>query len=315
MADGKTICTVCNYIFDEKIGAPGTRAGQKFEELPEQWRCPDCGADQAMFQPCSCVSVSENEHSDSVYSDRTNRAFLINQTLGSIVTELPEFACIFEQYGLDYCCGGKKLLEQACNEKGISVNQLLAKLNEYQIEAEQNKQLEIEPDWTKTTLRALTEHLITRYHERLRIELPRLSELTKKVARVHRVNHPEMVEVSRIFHLFREQLEQHMQKEELILFPAITSIESGRTTYFGCGGSVDHPIEMMTKEHDDAGEALSMMSKLTNDYTPPEDACNTFKILLHSLAALELEMHQHVHKENNILFPRALKLAGAAVCR
>src|SRR5262249_49565704 len=147
----------------------------------------------------------------------------------------------------------------------------------------------------------------------LREELPRLSQLAEKVARVHGENHPEMTELVDVFKPFREQLELHMQKEELILFPGIAGIEAGGAPRaFGCGGGVEHPIEVMTQEHDDAGEALAKMRRLTNDYTPPADACNTFKVLLHSLANLELDMQQHVHKENNILFPRTLDLAQSA---
>jgi regulator of cell morphogenesis and NO signaling len=141
-------------------------------------------------------------------------------------------------------------------------------------------------------------------------------QLAQKVAKVHGDNHPEMVKLAGIFEHFKMQLELHMQKEEMILFPAIACMESGTPgPAFGCGG-IENPIYVMTQEHEDAGDALSEMSRLTNGYTPPEDACNSFKVLLFSLARLASEMHQHVHKENYILFPRAIALrqpvAGAS---
>jgi len=314
MTNGKSICTVCNYIYEESAEQfqSEEKSFGRFEELPSDWRCPDCGADKEMFQPCSCVALKTADYSGIEKPETEDPNNLIGRTLGQIVTDFPQFACVFEQYGLDYCCGGQKLLEQACDEKGVSVNQLLAKLTQSQA----GTVAAAEPDWTQTTLKALIEHIISRYHQRLQADLPRLTDLVEKVARVHGRNHPEMIEVAQIFKSLREELEQHMQKEELILFPGILGIESGKNARFGCGGSVDHPIEMMMREHEDAGEALAQLSKLTNNYTPPADACNTFKILLHALATLELEMHQHVHKENNILFPRTLKLvATMPVCR
>jgi regulator of cell morphogenesis and NO signaling len=116
-----------------------------------------------------------------------------------------------------------------------------------------------------------------------------------------------MVKVNEIFQTFKTQLELHMDKEEMVLFPGIVATEAtGSAQIFGCGGGIEHPIEVMNKEHDDAGGALCAMRILTNDYAPPADACTTYKVLLFSLAQLESQMHQHVHKENNILFPRAL---------
>lgn len=319
MANGKTICTVCNYIFDEELGEPRQQiaAGVRFEELADEWSCPECGSGKDMFQPCSCVSLSIYEHTcinkngDTGSASEQPKDGLAAQSVGQIVTENPNLACVFEQYGIDYCCGGKKTLQDACLEKGVSINLLLERLKHVQVEGRSR----YEPDWTSTSLRTLVEHLVSRYHEPLRTELPRISELAAKVARVHGARHPEMVRVAEVFETFREQLEQHMQKEELILFPGIAAMEAGKARSFGCGGSVDHPIEMMTREHDDAGDALAELSRLTHQYTPPEDACTTFKILLHSLATLELEMHQHVHKENNILFPRAIDMSQAAACR
>jgi regulator of cell morphogenesis and NO signaling len=194
-------------------------------------------------------------------------------------------------------------------QKSVNIDEVIEKLSA--LDAKQ-KQSATETDWRKTSLKELVDHIVSCYHRPLQSQLPRLSQLVEKVARVHGEKHPEMIEIAGIFKPFREQLELHMQKEELILFPGISGIEAGGSPRaFGCGGGIDHPIEVMTNEHDDAGEALSKMRRLTNDFTAPADACNTFKVLLHELAKLELEMHEHVHKENNILFPRTLEFVGA----
>ena len=297
MTNGKTICTVCNYIFDETIGESRQAIPDRvhFEDLPDTWRCPGCGSPKEMFQPCSCANFLERD------------IHFISQStpVGELVTEHPLRACVLEQYGIDYCCGGNKTLEQACMQKGVPVTEVLEKLL-----ASDSKNVSLdESDWTKTKLKELIDHIVTSYHNPLRQELPRIAHLAEKVAKVHGGNHPEMIEVLNVFNTFREQLELHMQKEEAILFLGIVSIEAGAgIRSFGCGGSIEHPIEVMTQEHDEAGTALCTIRKLTNNFTAPPDACNTFKVLLYSLAQLESEMHQHVHKENNLLFPRAIAL-------
>lgn len=311
MSTQKTICTVCNYIYDEALGDSSQQVPPaiKFEHLPEQWNCPECNSGKDMFQPCSCVSLSVYEqtcvahHADLRSKAETNA---INKTssVGQLVAQRPMLACVLEQYGIDYCCGGKISLEEACRKKGLNVAELMEKLI-----AADSKPQSTERDWTIASLKDLINHIINTYHQPLRQELTRVAPLAEKVARVHGDNHPEMVELLHIFNRFKAQLELHMQKEEMVLFPGIASIEaSGTPQIFGCGGGIEHPIEVMSQEHDDAGEAMCTMRRLANDYIPPEDACNSFKVLLSSLAQIESEMHQHVHKENNILFPRALAL-------
>lgn len=314
MSNGKTICTVCNYIYDEAIGepSPGVKPVLKFADLPDEWHCPDCGAAKDMFQPCSCVSlpVCEPARARSSLAELLPGNSLAALPVGRLVAEHPEWACVFEQYNLDYCCNGKNSLQEACRNKGVSLDAVLEKLSVI----DKNKLPADAQDWMKTSLRELIDHIVVCYHQPLGEELPRLGRLIEKVVRAHGDKHPKLLELADIFKLFREQLELHMQKEELILFPGISGIEAGGPPrVFGCGGGVEHPIEIMMQEHDDAGESLAKMRHLTNDYIPPADACETFKVLLHSLAKLELDMHQHVHKENNILFPRALELATSAV--
>lgn len=322
MKIGKTICTVCNYIYDEALGEPRQEIPSelKFDDLPDEWRCPECGSAKEMFQPCSCVSlpiyeqtcVVHREEQNALVSKDASRTVSKTTQVGQLVADRPARACILEAHGIDYCCGGKATLEEACRKKGIRVEDVLEKLF-----AADQKEVPNELDWTTAKLKDLIDHIVTGYHKPLRQELERVSHLVEKVARVHGDNHPEMVQVKDVFNRFRAQLELHMQKEEMVLFPGIVSMEAtGSPQIFGCGGGIEHPIDVMSQEHDEAGEALCAMRQLTNNYTPPEDACSSFKVLLYSLLQIESEMHQHVHKENNILFPRALALQKpAASCR
>jgi regulator of cell morphogenesis and NO signaling len=321
MSNAKTICTVCNYIYDEALGEPTQKIppSLKFNDLSDQWKCPECESGKEMFQPCSCVSLPIYDQTcvahrkDSIASGASvvevAPALSKTTSVGQLVAQRPSRACVLEQLGIDYCCGGKATLEDACQKKGLNVEEVMQKLVAADLKGNQSN----EKDWTKADLKDLVDHIVTTYHQPLRQELARVTQLATKVARVHGDNHPEMIEVLNVFNQFKAQLELHMQKEEMILFPGITAMEAtGTPQIFGCGGGIDHPIEMMTQEHDDAGAALSAMRRLTNDYTPPDDACGTFKVLLYSLAQIESEMHQHVHKENNILFPRALGLRQMA---
>ncbi len=306
MSNGKTICTVCNYIYDESKGKSDTKQRLKFEDLSDEWKCPECGSTKDMFQPCSCVSFPSHGQNCAVKTEKKN-VIDGSMTVGQIVAEHPSVACLLEQYGIDYCCGGKGKLDEACRKKGVKVEYLLEKFRAVIAKEGQSH----EPDWTQSSLQKLIEHIVESYHEPLRQELVRVIELADKVARVHGENHPEMIKVKEVLADLRTQLELHMQKEEMILFPAIVRIEAGGDPQFvGCGGGIEQPIDVMTQEHEVAGDALGTMRQLTHEYTPPSDACNTFKVLLHSLAKFEAQMHEHVHKENNILFPRALLLRG-----
>ena len=323
MSNAKTICTVCNYIYDEALGEPrqDIPPSLSFEDLSDEWRCPMCASDKDMFQPCSCVSLTPYEQTCVVHSgadanavhvqvNNSQRTLSKAMSVGQLVAQRPSRACVMEQYGIDYCCGGKTTLEDACRTRGLKVEEVMEQL----IAADSKGMQSDAPNWNTASLKNLIDHIISTYHQPLREELSRVAKLAEKVARVHGDNHPEMIEVLNIFNRFKAQLELHMQKEEMVLFPGIASMEAtGSPQIFGCGGGIEHPIEVMNQEHDDAGEALGAMRRLTHDYTAPDDACGSFKVLLYSLAQLESEMHQHVHKENNILFPRALELSKPIV--
>ncbi|HEY9793301.1 MAG TPA: iron-sulfur cluster repair di-iron protein [Candidatus Obscuribacterales bacterium] len=311
MANGKTICTLCNYVYDEKLGEPRQNilSAVSFEDLAEDWRCPECNSAKDMFQPCSCVSLPLYKQTCvahlAVTSEKQNTGIDPKTSVGQLVAERSGRACVLEAHGIDYCCGGKFSLEEACRQRGVSLDEVMNQL----AQADQLKSDVDSIDWRTANLRDLIEHIVSRYHEPLKRELPRIAALADKVARVHGARHPEMIEVRNVFVRFKTQLELHMQKEEAVLFPFIERMASEDVMpTLVCGSGVEHPIAVMTQEHDEAGEALGSMRQLTRDFAAPADACNSFKALLADLAEIESEMHQHVHRENSILFPRALAL-------
>jgi regulator of cell morphogenesis and NO signaling len=218
-------------------------------------------------------------------------------TVGQAVAERPAAARIFERLGLDYCCGGKEPLDQACAARGLNVEKVLQ-----EVDAAGNAAPGGERDWLHASLTELSDHIVATHHAFLRRELPRLAALAAKVAQVHGPNRPELPTVARIFDGLRAELEQHMLKDQAQARPA-----------FHCG-SVANPIAVMEREHEGAGDALHRIRELTENYTPPECACASYRALLAGLAELENDLHQHIHKENNILFPRAIareaELAG-----
>lgn len=232
----------------------------------------------------------------------------IQTTVGDLVTQRPSRSRAFEKLGIDYCCGGKKPLADVCAAKGIDAHTVLSVL----LAAEEEAPTE-QRTWSTATLTELADHIEQTHHAYLKRELPRLKTLVRKVAAVHGEHYPWMLEIDGIFAGFAAELASHMMKEEQMLFPLIRSLESGDPAPHAdrCGPGIANPIRVMEHEHDDAGEALARMRELSAGFTPPPDACNTFRAMLDGLAELEADMHRHVHKENSILFPRALAMEGA----
>lgn len=227
---------------------------------------------------------------------------LIQTTVGRLVVDRPERARIFERFGIDYCCGGKRPLEQTCREKGVRLEDVLEA-----IEIQDRTERTPARDWSQAGLAELVEHIVGKHHEYLRQELPRLERLIEKVAGAHGDRRPALRTLRDVFHQFRAELEAHMFKEEQILFPMCRQLESADSLpQFRCG-TVFNPIRVMFEEHDDAGAALLEMYTLTDGYTPPRDACNTYRAMLSGLAELQRDLHEHVHLENNILFPKSLE--------
>jgi regulator of cell morphogenesis and NO signaling len=231
----------------------------------------------------------------------------IRTAVGQLVADRPSRSRVFQQLGIDFCCGGKKPLDEACRAKGLDPQTVIRTL----LASEQAEPADF-VDAARLTLTELCNHIEQSHHAYLRRELPRLHEMITKVAAVHGERYAWMREVLAVFEPFTRELAAHMMKEEQVLFPMIRTMESGESHVAGhCGGTIANPVRMMEHEHDDAGEALRRMNELTHTYTPPADACNTFRAALDGLRELEADMHQHVHKENNVLFPAALELEAA----
>lgn len=226
-----------------------------------------------------------------------------NATVGELVVEKPARARVFEKYGIDFCCGGKQRLADACTARGIDPRRIVAELT-----APGEWTATAQPDWSAARLSDLADHIINTHHSYLRAEMPRIAALLEKVVNAHGQRHPELAECRAVYAGLRQELTSHMLKEEQVLFPMIRALEvATEPVAFHCG-SVENPIRVMEHEHDDAGKALAQLRALTDGYTPPADACNTYRVVLDALETLERDMHLHVHKENNILFPRAARL-------
>lgn len=225
------------------------------------------------------------------------------QTVGELVRENPARSRVFESFSIDYCCGGKVPLESACRKKGLDPQRIVEALEIADSNSPPNG-----ADPSDMGLAELADHIEATHHAYLRDELPRLDFITRKVAGAHGDREPRLHQIQEVFLACREELEAHMLKEERVLFPMIRELDGSQgPVSFHCG-SLANPIRMMEHEHDNAGHALQQLRSLTDGYTPPDWACNTYRAMLDGLATFEQDMHQHVHKENNILFPRALSL-------
>ncbi len=218
----------------------------------------------------------------------------IESTVGQIATEYPLATRVFARHNIDYCCGGGSSLGEVCNQNGLETDAILT-----EIQNEIKTQESTDNQWDKEPLTDLIDHILATYHRPLDEEMPRLEFMVRKVYNVHGDKNPEMFsELRQVYLALISELKTHMMKEEQILFPMIKR---------GDGGMANGPINVMLQEHDSAGNALKRIRELTNNYQVPEEACNTWRALWYGLEALEESLHQHIHLENNILFPRALK--------
>ena len=225
--------------------------------------------------------------------------------VSDVARENPATLRVFERLGIDYCCGGKVPLKEAIAAKGLQAETILAEL---QCEEAPGQQAVFARNWATASLTDLCDHIQQTHHERLKQDLPRLEFLTAKVATRHGQHRPELVQIHRLVVGLRAELESHMAKEEQVLFPFCRGLDTAEALPPSHCGTVRNPIEVMVREHEDAGEALAQLRELTNGYTPPPDACNTFRAMYDALHELERDMHEHVHKENNILFPKAIRV-------
>jgi len=209
-----------------------------------------------------------------------------SSTLAEWVATHPKIAQVMEAHRLDYCCGGNRSLQAACAERGLSAETVESEL--------------------RSTIHAT--RLERSHHTYLRQSLPRLKRLLEMVVAAHGARHPGLQDVFAIFSSLTEELGPHLMKEEQILFPAIRRLEQEQAPPHFAFGTVQNPIHVMEHEHDAVGQLLHQLDSLTGSYTPPPDACESWRQLLLGLKNLELDLHQHIHKENNLLFPAAAKL-------
>jgi regulator of cell morphogenesis and NO signaling len=228
-------------------------------------------------------------------------------TIGHVVARNFRTAQVFENYGLDFCCGGKKTIADACSENGINPDELIKEIEDVS-ENGNNEEMRFY-NWEADTL---TDYIISTHHTYLIRALPNIFAHAGKVAEVHGKNHPETIQVVRVFSDIKEELEVHMQKEEKMLFPYIKRIaEANRNnceTHYPPFGTIANPIRVMEMEHQNAGGLMEEINKLTDNYNPPADACTTYKVLYEELKEFENDLHVHIHLENNILFPKAIEL-------
>jgi regulator of cell morphogenesis and NO signaling len=224
--------------------------------------------------------------------------------IGQIVAEHPSSARLFERLGVDYCCGGDRSLRTACAREGLDADTVIRMLeSDVDLDAD-DRAAGTDTDWTTAPLGTLIDHIEETHHAYLRRELPRLEALLEKVAHVHGTDAPWIVSVKEVFDELKPSMEAHIEKEEKIVFPFIRACVEDASTPAPDALDGD-PIVLMEEEHDETGAALKRMRTLSHDFALPEGGCNSFRALLDGLEALETDTHQHVHKENSILFPRA----------
>ncbi len=215
--------------------------------------------------------------------------------VGQIAASHPLATRVFARHGIDFCCGGGKPIHDACHARGLDTERILEEIRGELAEVGDDRER-----WNDADLNDLIDHILTAYHRPLEEELPRLDAMARKVVRVHGAREPEALpELLSTFLALKAELEQHMWKEETILFPMIRQ---------GQGSLAVGPISAMEEEHSSAGDALKRLRELTSGYQAPADACTTWRALWHGLGALEGALHEHIHLENNILFPRALAM-------
>ena len=225
---------------------------------------------------------------------------LLDKTLSQIVTENYQAAYVFEKYGLDFCCKGKRPLKDACLEKKVNADALLNELNIALSTKTEGGQ------FNNMSLTELAEYIVRVHHNYVKQNAPQIFAYVTKVATKHGDRFPYMVEVYRLFAAVQEEMMQHMMKEEQVLFPRIKQLEFFEKPQHG----IDYlkaPIEVMEHEHDHAGSLMQQIRKLTTNYTAPDDACTTHRLTIAALKGFEEDLHQHVHLENNILFPKAME--------
>ncbi|MCR4030318.1 MULTISPECIES: iron-sulfur cluster repair di-iron protein [Flavobacterium] len=232
---------------------------------------------------------------------------LKNKTIGSFVAEDFRTAAVFSKYRIDFCCKGNRTVTEVCEKQNIDADTLLENVLQV-VQSENNGSIDFN-SWPLDLLADYIEKTHHRYvEEKTNVLLPFLDKLCK----VHGANHPELFKINELFQGCAGELSQHMKKEELVLFPFVKRMvktkESDGILSQPSFGTVSNPIAMMMHEHDNEGERFREIAALTDNYTPPADACTTYRVTFAMLKEFEADLHKHIHLENNILFPKAVIL-------
>jgi len=235
-----------------------------------------------------------------------------NVSVAQLVRQRQDRANVLEAFGIDYCCGGAATLADACRERGLSLEEVRRALEQSDASPCESE----EADWDRESLARLADHIVARHHAYLREQLPRVGAVLEKVVAKHADNHPDLIELRDVYTGLWIELVNHMTKEEQVLFPYLRQLDEALrkgqpAPRFHCG-SVRQPIHVMEDEHQSAGNALRRMRELTLGFRPPQDVCDAYRKLMNDLRSLESDLHLHIHKENNILFPRAAAAEGVA---
>jgi regulator of cell morphogenesis and NO signaling len=228
---------------------------------------------------------------------------LLDRTVGELVAERPGRSRVFQSFGIDFCCQGGRTLREACERKSVAPSAVVE-----QLEAEQVRRSADEGNPAELPVIELIEYIVNKHHRFLRDELPRLYAMSARVAQVHGSHTPALIEVFEVFCSLQQELSSHIEKEERVLFPAVAAMARGEAGMLPLEG----PIACMLHEHEDAGAAVRRLRELTKNFTPPADACNTYRALFAGLEDLETDLHRHIHLENSVLFPTAQVLAEGA---
>lgn len=232
---------------------------------------------------------------------------LLTLSLKDIVTQDFHAAAVFEKYTLDFCCRGGKTIDEACRERGIEAAPVLDELETLKVQSQESSMR-----YGEWGVDLLIDFIVKNHHGYVTRMIPVLYAHTQKVASVHGVRHPEVIQIAARFDGIARDFQQHMQKEELVLFPFIKELarskEGGQRATPPPFGSLQNPIQMMEAEHQAAGDEMRTIRELSGGYAPPGDACTTYRITYQELRDFEVDLHQHVHLENNILFPKAILL-------
>lgn len=226
-------------------------------------------------------------------------------SIGEIVASDFRKAEVFKKFNIDFCCGGKKTLSQVCKDKNINQKELQSELD--QLDSKTASASQNFNDWS---IDFLADYIINTHHKYVKTALPVILEYTAKVAKVHGPEHPEVIAIYDLFKEAADELTSHMMKEENILFPYIKQLvlDKSSSRADNSFGTIKNPIRMMEHEHDVVGNIFKTIRELSNDYTPPAGACTTYKLSYLKLDEFENDLHQHIHLENNILFPKSVNL-------